>query len=133
MKMKIVTSALVVLVLMIGAPSIQSALANQADTEQEAGIASDSKGRVCDFGPDHDQCHDRYFETIPGTPNNIDYHSGFKVGYADGLTGVRVHLKVEDNPPSESWGNGYTEGWGQGCMDSGRTQAFVIQVNVCSP
>jgi hypothetical protein len=49
-------------VIMIGTPMAQSVLANQADTEQEAGIASDSQGRPCTFGPFHDQCHDRFLQ-----------------------------------------------------------------------
>jgi hypothetical protein len=32
------------------------------DTEQEAGIASDAHGRVCNFGPSHDECHDQFLE-----------------------------------------------------------------------
>lgn len=40
--MKVILSVVVIMILMIGAPSL--ALANQADTEQEAGIASDSNG-----------------------------------------------------------------------------------------
>jgi hypothetical protein len=117
--------------LMIGAPSVRSVLANQADTEQEDGIASDSNGRVCNYGPDHDQCHDRFFETLPSTSNYIDYHAAYKIAYADGFKGeVYDHLKAEE-APSESWRNGYIEGWTQGCMDA-HSQQFSDQMYVCS-
>ena len=76
------------------------------DSEQEDGVPYDAQGRPCIFGPDHTECLDDFFQTIPGTSNYIDYHAGYKIGYADGLSGVRHHLKVEDTPPSESWGSG---------------------------
>ena len=57
----IITATIVIVILvaslgatlMIGAPAVY---ANQADTEQEAGIASDSNGVPCTFGPNHDKC-----------------------------------------------------------------------------
>jgi hypothetical protein len=58
---------------MIGAPSVQSVLANQADTEQEAGIASDKVGRPRTFGPSHDECRDQFLErtnNLPELPPN---------------------------------------------------------------
>ena len=74
--MKIVISALVVILLMIDAPSMQSVF----------GIFYDSHGRVCNFGAAHDECQYEFPEKIPGTSNYADYHSGYKVGYPDGLT-----------------------------------------------
>lgn len=58
---------------MIGAPSMRSVFANKADTEQEAGIASDSKGRVCNFGPSHDECYDQFIEHA-GAQTNSEKH-----------------------------------------------------------
>ena len=105
--MKVLLGAIAVL--MIGAQSAY-------------GVFTDSQGRVCNFGPAHDECQYQFLEKIPGTINNIHYHSGQKVGYVDGLTeGVYHHLTAEDNAPSISWGEGYTHGWSQGCRDSGRT------------
>ena len=46
MQQIVLVSALII-ALMIAAPSVHNALANQADTEQEAGIASDKMGRAC--------------------------------------------------------------------------------------
>ena len=72
-------------ILMIGAPLVQSVLA----------VMTDSQGRVCNFGPSHDECQYQFLEKIPGTPNYIDHHSGFKIGYADGLTeGIYHHSKA---------------------------------------
>ena len=110
--MKIVISALVVILLMIDAPSMQSVF----------GIFYDSHGRVCNFGAAHDECQYEFPEKIPGTSNYADYHSGYKVGYPDGLTeGVYHHSKAEDNRTA-SWSDGYYNGWNQGCVDSGRIQ-----------
>ena len=75
----------------------------------------------------HYECQYQFLKKIPGTINNIHYHSGQKVGYVDGLTeGVYHHLTAEDNAPSISWGEGYTHGWSQGCRDSGRMETIVI-------
>jgi hypothetical protein len=54
--MKTIISAVISITLLIGAPSMQSVWANQADTEQEAGVATDAQGRTCDFGTNHDEC-----------------------------------------------------------------------------
>ena len=52
-------------VLKIGAPL---AYANQADTEQEAGIGADKQGRPCTFGPSHDECRDQFLECTANLP-----------------------------------------------------------------
>ena len=80
--MKVLLGAIAVL--MIGAQSAY-------------GVFTDSQGRVCNFGPAHDECQYQFLEKIPGTINNIHYHSGQKVGYVDGLTeGVYHHLTAEE-------------------------------------
>ena len=46
------------------------------DTEQEAGIATDKIGRVCNEGPNHDECHDQFLErtnNLPTLPSNQHY------------------------------------------------------------
>jgi hypothetical protein len=86
--MKTIISAIVIVVLMIGAPSIQIVLANKAhencdDSCQEAGIASDKMGRVCDFGPSHDECRDQFLERtndLPILPPNQHYGECEAVG-----------------------------------------------------
>ena len=103
---------LVAVALMIDATSIQSVF----------GTFYDSEGRVCNFGPAHDECHYEFLQNIPGTSNYADYHTGVKVGYHDGLTeGVYHHHTAEDSR-SPSWTAGYTYGWEKGCVNSGRTQ-----------
>ena len=72
---------------------------------------TDSQGRPCTFGPSHDECQYQFLEKIPGTPNNIDYHSGFKVGYSDGFNeGIYDHSTAEDNKTA-TWSDGYYNGW----------------------
>ena len=79
--MKVVLGAVVVLVLMIGVPSVQSVFANQSNTDcddscQEAGIGADGLDRPCTYGPDHDECHDQFFErthNLPALPPNQYY------------------------------------------------------------
>jgi hypothetical protein len=81
--MKAIILSAIIISLMIGLPSAQSVLANQADTEQEAGIASDKVGRVCNFGPDHDECHDQFLErtnNLPKLPPNQHYGECEAVG-----------------------------------------------------
>ena len=58
-------SLVVVVLLIVSAPSI--VLANQADTEQEAGVAKDAQGRTCDFGPNHDECPNASNTMPPGS------------------------------------------------------------------
>ena len=71
------------------------------------GVFTDSEGRVCNFGPAHDECQYQFLQNIPGTINNTDYHSGIKVGYVDGLTeGVYHHHTAEDSG-SISWAGIY--------------------------
>lgn len=77
--MKIVISALVVLVLLIGAQSAYAA----SDIDGKPIIFTDSQGRPCTFGPSHDECLYEHLEKIPGTSNYADYNSGLKVGYID--------------------------------------------------
>ena len=85
------------------------------------GYFYDSQGRICNFGPTHDECLYQFLQKIPGTSNYADYHSAIKVGYHDGLTeGVSHYLKTENR--SQSWSAGYTHGWEKGCVDSGRSQ-----------
>jgi hypothetical protein len=73
--MKTVISTIVIVVLMIGAPSVR---ANQADTEQEGGVASDAQGRICDFGPNHDECPNASNTMPPGSKaDSGDDVSGF--------------------------------------------------------
>jgi hypothetical protein len=62
--MKTIISAVISIALLIGAPSVR---VNQAYTEQEAGIASDTQGRTCDFGPDHDECPNASNTMPPGS------------------------------------------------------------------
>jgi hypothetical protein len=48
--------------------------------------------------PRHFQAHEQDWS------RGLEVHSGFKVGYADGLTGGAYHhLKAEDNAPNVSW------------------------------
>jgi hypothetical protein len=103
------------------------------DTEQEAGITSDAQGRPCTFGPSHDECQYRFLEKIPGTPNNIDYHSGFKVGYSDGFNeGIYHHAK--DNGGTASFSDGYTDGWLKGCVvGGGNSEDCNIQADANTP
>ena len=102
----------IIATLMIAAPSIQSVF----------GTFYDSQGRVCNFGPAHDECQYQFLEKIPGISNNLDYHSGIKIGYTDGLKeGIYHHHIAEDNRTA-SFSEGYTHGWEKGCVDSGRTQ-----------
>ena len=97
--------------LMIGAPSVYAN--QQVDTNGKPIIFHDSQGRPCTLGPAHDKCLYEFLEKIPGTPNYIDFHSGYKVGYPDGLKkGVYHHSKAEDNRTA-SWTDGYTYGWGK--------------------
>src|SRR4051794_2837706 len=87
--MKIVLGALMVLVLMIGArPLIQNVLANQANTEQEAGVAKDAQGRTCDFGPAQDEC--------PNASNSMP--PGSKSASGDNVTGFAIL------PPGQHYG-----------------------------
>src|SRR6476660_2132735 len=66
--MKVIAiGAIVLLILMIGAPLVY---ASKADTEQEANIASDSKGRVCNFGPSHDECYDQFIKHASAQTNS---------------------------------------------------------------
>ena len=75
----IITATIAIVVLMIGAPAMQSVLANQADTEKEAGIASDANGIPCTFGPNHDGCKDKIADdgtdvsNYPKLPPNHHY------------------------------------------------------------
>ena len=75
----IITATIAIVVLMIGAPAMQSVLANQADTEKEAGIASDANGIPCTFGPNHDGCKDKIADdgtdvsNYPKLPPNQHY------------------------------------------------------------
>ncbi|HEY7572342.1 MAG TPA: hypothetical protein VH796_13325 [Nitrososphaeraceae archaeon] len=74
--MKPIISAVISIALLIGAPSMQKVLANQAYTEQEAGVASDKMGRVCNYGPSHDECRDPFLErteNLPVLPANQHY------------------------------------------------------------
>ena len=73
----IISISSVAALLMIGAPSVQSVLANKADTEQEDGIGADKMGRVCNEGPNHDECHDQFLErTANMTPLTSNQHYG---------------------------------------------------------
>jgi hypothetical protein len=83
------------------------------DSEQEDGIAYDAQGNPCIFGPSHDDCYDKVLEGIPGTRNYIDYHSGYKIGHADGLAGVERNV-TSNNAPSWSWYDGYIAGLNDG-------------------
>jgi hypothetical protein len=42
---------------------------HMTDTEQ-AGVASDSKGRVCNFGPNHDECYDQFIKHTSAQTNS---------------------------------------------------------------
>ena len=108
------TGVLAVILLVLGSPpgnisakkSSDDGTSNQADTEQKF---SDAQGRPCTFGPSHDECQYQFLEKIPGTPNYIDYHSGFKVGYHDGFNeGIYHHDK--DNAGTTSFSDGYAHG-----------------------
>ena len=80
---------------------------------------TDAQGRPCTFGPSHDECQYQFLERIPGTPNNIDYRSGFKVGFHDELKdGIYHHSTAEDNKTA-SWSDGYYNGWSKACLESG--------------
>jgi hypothetical protein len=80
---------------MIGAPSVQSVLANQADTEHEAGIASDPQGRVCDFGPSHTECtfertdYQAVFQHVINDENCFEPHCHFYITQAPIDSGLR--------------------------------------------
>ena len=104
------------LVLTIGAPSVYA--------RQDTNVTSwDAQGRPCTFGPNHDECRYQFLEKIPGTPNYVDYHTGFKVGYADGVAGEPYHhLKTEN--VSASWGDGYYHGWDKGMVQWGTSQGL---------
>ena len=67
------------------------------------------------FGPSHDECQYQFLEKIPGTPNYVDYHSGFKIGYADGVAGEHYHHSKTENA-SASFTDGYGHGWNKGCV-----------------
>lgn len=105
-------------------PPIQTVWANKADTEKEAGIASDSNGISCIFGPNYDECKDtdlqgRSCDGIVGSTNYDDcvYSQGFRTGHNDAVKGVYDH----SNDPDTTWAEGYFAGWHQGCLDSGRS------------
>jgi|GEM_PF-5393138 hypothetical protein len=110
--MKIILSVIVVM-LMIGAPSTQSVWATFYD----------SQGRPCTFGPSHDECLYEHLEKIPGTSNYIDYNAGYKVGHTDGVAGDVYHHAKSDNT-SDSWVDGYTHGWYKGCVSWGKSQTW---------
>ena len=74
----VIIATIAIVVLMIGTPLVYAH--RLTDTEKEAGIASDAQGRVCNFGPHHDECHDSFLERT----NNAAYQSGFKHGVVDG-------------------------------------------------
>jgi hypothetical protein len=74
--LKAIILSVIVLVLTIGAPSIVTA--NKADTEQDAGVAKDAQGRICDFGPNHDECPNASNTMPPGSKaDSGDDVSGF--------------------------------------------------------
>jgi hypothetical protein len=69
-------ATIVIVVLMIGAPTV--VMANKADTEQESGVATDAQGRICDFGPNHDECPNASNTMPPGSKaDSGDDVSGF--------------------------------------------------------
>ena len=101
--MKVLIGAVAVLILMIGAPL---AYANQADTEKEAGIASDAQGRPCTFGPSHTECYDQSLKrTNKGALT--DYQSGFLQGVHDM---IHNHFIILWTKYSNEYANGYNHG-----------------------
>jgi hypothetical protein len=85
------------------------ALANKADTEQEAGVTSDAQGRFCTYGQFHDECLDQYIKNVP---TSTEYKQGYKMGLSDGRTleqfgqTVRDAINVIDKHPYD-----FYEGW----------------------
>ena len=105
--------------LMIGAQTAYAAL----DINGKPIIFTDSQGRPCTFGPNHDECLYEHLEKIPGTVNYRDYHSGYKIGHADGVAGEHYHHSKTENV-SASFIDGYGHGWNKGCVSWGKSQGL---------
>ena len=93
---------------------MQSVFANQADTEQEAGIVTDSQGRACDFGPSHDECRLQFLERTTMSP----YQAGYTEDANDFSLGVFHQGKLTDfdGGHSSTFGNGYEDGQRASCL-----------------